>query len=103
MFARPFSLVLALLGVVYGSKIRELYGQKPVPLNPNDPSPGDPLFLTPLIEQGQIDLAKNLSRVGPIKGTNLPSYSGYFTVNKTIQSNLFFWFFPALVRNNIKT
>src|SRR5690606_25173397 len=25
------------------------------------------------------------------------SYSGFFTVNKTHNSNLFFWFFPALV------
>ncbi|CAF4438395.1 unnamed protein product, partial [Adineta steineri] len=24
-----------------------------------------------------------------------PSYSGYLTVNKTHQSNLFFWFFPS--------
>lgn len=25
----------------------------------------------------------------------LTSYSGYFTVNKTYDSNLFFWYFPA--------
>lgn len=25
----------------------------------------------------------------------IPSYAGYFTVNKTHKSNLFFWYFPA--------
>jgi vitellogenic carboxypeptidase-like protein len=42
--------------------------------------------------------AQNLSRVGPLKGTNIESYSGFFTVNKTTNSNMFFWFFPAQVR-----
>jgi hypothetical protein len=41
--------------------------------------------------------AQNLSRVGPLKGTNIESYSGFFTVNKTTNSNMFFWFFPAQV------
>lgn len=59
--------------------------------------PGEPLFLTPYIENGQIDLAKRLSRVGTLRGTNVPSFAGYFTVNKVTRSNMFFWFFPALV------
>jgi len=33
-----------------------------------------------------------------VKGVGeLPSYSGFFTVNETYGSNMFFWFFPAQV------
>ncbi|XP_036438855.1 probable serine carboxypeptidase CPVL [Colossoma macropomum] len=60
--------------------------------------PGKPLFLTPYLEQGKIDEAKKLSLVGPLPGANVKSYSGYLTVNKTYNSNLFFWFFPAQFR-----
>lgn len=35
--------------------------------------------------------------VSPFPGMSLKSYSGYLTVNKTYNSNLFFWFFPAQV------
>jgi vitellogenic carboxypeptidase-like protein len=62
--------------------------------------PGEPLFLTPLIEAGKIKEAQNASRVGPLKGAeNVTSFSGYLTVNKKFNSNLFFWFFPVEVRN----
>jgi vitellogenic carboxypeptidase-like protein len=64
------------------------------PIQPND-DPGEPLFLTPYIESGQIDQARNLSRVNLQPDYSYPSYSGYFTVNKTLESNIFFWFFPA--------
>lgn len=60
--------------------------------------PGKPLFLTPYIEQGKIEEAKKLSLVGPLPGANVKSYSGYLTVNKNYNSNLFFWFFPAQVK-----
>ncbi|XP_049336575.1 probable serine carboxypeptidase CPVL [Astyanax mexicanus] len=60
--------------------------------------PGKPLFLTPYLEQGKIEEAKKLSLVGPLPGANVKSYSGYLTVNKSYNSNLFFWFFPAQVR-----
>ncbi|KAJ9584275.1 hypothetical protein L9F63_021397, partial [Diploptera punctata] len=57
--------------------------------------PGDPLFLTPYIEAGKIKEAQQLSKVGPLKGAaNIKSYSGYLTVDKTYNSNLFFWYFP---------
>lgn len=35
--------------------------------------------------------------VAPFSGSNVESYAGYLTVNKTYNSNLFFWFFPAQV------
>ncbi|CAH1392266.1 unnamed protein product [Nezara viridula] len=55
---------------------------------------GDPLFLTPYIEEGRIQEGQEAARVSLPK-TNITSYSGYFTVNKTFNSNLFFWFFPS--------
>ncbi|XP_066441741.1 probable serine carboxypeptidase CPVL [Eleutherodactylus coqui] len=57
--------------------------------------PGEPLFLTPYLDSGKIDEARELSLVGKLPGSNVKSYSGYLTVNKTYDSNLFFWFFPA--------
>jgi len=57
--------------------------------------PGDPLFLTPYIEKGDIDHARQLAKVGPLNGTSEPSYAGFLTVNKTFNSNMFFWFFPS--------
>uniref|UniRef100_A0A4Q8K3H4 Carboxypeptidase n=1 Tax=Liphistius sp. SGP-2016 TaxID=1905180 RepID=A0A4Q8K3H4_9ARAC len=74
----------------------------PIPLPSNVPPEvyGDPLFLTPYIEAGQIDKARNLSQVGKLPNSPpLTSYSGFFTVNKQLGSNMFFWFFPALNKN----
>ncbi|KAI5106124.1 putative serine carboxypeptidase CPVL precursor, partial [Silurus meridionalis] len=62
------------------------------------PDPGKPLFLSPYLEQGKIDEARKLSLVGPLPGANVKSYSGYLTVNKSYNSNLFFWFFPAQIK-----
>ncbi|XP_075232371.1 venom serine carboxypeptidase-like [Lycorma delicatula] len=62
--------------------------------NNSDNNVGDPLYLTPLIETGRIKEAQKLSQVKPfIK--NVVSYSGFLTVNKQFESNLFFWFFPS--------
>ncbi|CAF1644633.1 unnamed protein product [Adineta ricciae] len=73
---------------------RRLASIRQTPLGPND-DPGQPLFLTPYIESGHIDQARNLSRVDLQPDYAYSSYSGYLTVNKTHESNLFFWFFPA--------
>ncbi|KAJ1100487.1 hypothetical protein NDU88_005572 [Pleurodeles waltl] len=64
---------------------------------PTREDPGKPLFLTPYLESGRIQEARELSLVGQLPGYNVKSYSGYLTVNKTYNSNLFFWFFPAQV------
>jgi hypothetical protein len=62
--------------------------------------PGEPLYLTPLIEAGKIKEAQTAAKVGPLKGAeNITSFSGYITVNNKFNSILFFWFFPAEVRN----
>uniref|UniRef100_A0A8D0B6T3 Probable serine carboxypeptidase CPVL n=2 Tax=Salvator merianae TaxID=96440 RepID=A0A8D0B6T3_SALMN len=65
---------------------------------PSGGDPGQPLFLTPYIESGRTEEGRQLSLVGPLPGANVKSYSGYLTVNKTHNSNLFFWFFPAQVQ-----
>lgn len=58
---------------------------------------GEPLYLTPLIKKGQLNKAKTMSRVGSLGSVkNVPSYSGFLTVNASFGSNLFFWFFPAM-------
>lgn len=60
--------------------------------HPEDP--GEPLFLTPLIESGRIEEAQKLSSVPSFAG-NVTSHAGYVTVNKKYDSNLFFWFFKS--------
>ncbi|KAJ4443403.1 hypothetical protein ANN_05071 [Periplaneta americana] len=57
---------------------------------------GSPLILTPYVQSGKVEEAQNLSAVrgGPFSD-DIPSYSGYFTVNENFNSNMFFWFFPA--------
>lgn len=63
---------------------------------------GSRLILTPYIENGKIEEARALSAVsgGPIP-EDIPSHSGFFTVNKQYNSSLFFWFFPAEVSNSL--
>nr|CAD7574031.1 unnamed protein product [Timema californicum] len=56
---------------------------------------GEVLLLTPYLEEGRVEEARNLSRVNLEPYSDIASYSGFFTVNKQFNSNLFFWFFPA--------
>lgn len=55
---------------------------------------GEPLFLTPFIDAGKIKEARSLSHVS-LGHRHGHSFSGFLTVNKEYNSNLFFWFFPA--------
>lgn len=98
------------------------------PLQSSDPS-GDPLFLTPLIEDGKIAqglfplvirshndfflisqlynneftvcvlsiIARAQSLVTDLPGFIVYSHTGYITVNKQYNSNLYFWFILAEV------
>lgn len=56
-------------------------------------NPGNPLFLTPLIANGDLSKAMELSRVSGFEPVE--SYSGFITVDAAHNSNIFFWFFPA--------
>ncbi|CAH0396239.1 unnamed protein product [Bemisia tabaci] len=51
------------------------------------------LFLTPLIEAGQIEKAQHLSEVSLVR--DIKSFAGYLTVNSTSGANLFFWLFKS--------
>jgi vitellogenic carboxypeptidase-like protein len=53
--------------------------------------PSDPLILTQYLNDPAT--ARKLSEVHDIG--SYPSYAGYFTVNATYGSNMFFWYFPA--------
>lgn len=63
----------------------------------NEVGADERLFLTPLIESGNIEEARNKASVQHKDMFNIKSYSGYLTVNKQYNSNTFFWFFPAEV------
>lgn len=63
----------------------------------DDGDPGQPLLLTTYIENGDIDKARQLAQVDH-KDIKIPNYAGYFTVNKTYNSNLFFWYFPSATK-----
>ncbi|XP_023012513.2 venom serine carboxypeptidase [Leptinotarsa decemlineata] len=69
------------------------YGE--IKQQPVTDDPGVPLFLTPLIEQNKIKEAKTASSIHFNGFKNMECYSGYFTVDKVFDSNLFFWFFPS--------
>lgn len=72
----------------------KLQAPAPAPITPNSEDVGEPLLLTPLIKSKDIERARNLSAVEPLlDGSHIVSNSGYFTVNETYNSNLFFWFF----------
>jgi vitellogenic carboxypeptidase-like protein len=53
--------------------------------------------LSPLLRAG-LDV-RGPSKVGPLPGINATSYSGFFQVNATSGSSLFFWHWPALSGN----
>lgn len=65
--------------------------------NPEEMSADDVLFITPLLESGKDvkEIQKMASTDGVDELKSFPGYSGFFTVNKTFNSNLFFWYFPA--------
>lgn len=55
----------------------------------------EPLILSDFIARGDFSSARNLSLVRHREMEWLTSYSGYFTINKQLNSNMFFWYFPA--------
>ncbi|XP_069853330.1 probable serine carboxypeptidase CPVL [Dipodomys merriami] len=93
-------VLLLLLMVILGDGLfRSMYRSAQVSVPPMGNS-GRPLYLTPYIESEMIKEGKRLSLVIPFQGIKVKSFSGYITVNKTYNSNLFFWFFPAQIEPN---
>ncbi|CAH2104272.1 unnamed protein product [Euphydryas editha] len=57
---------------------------------------GEPLLLTPLIEEKKIEEARRAAYVDPDSVLpGMDSYAGYLTVNKEYNANLWFWYFPV--------
>lgn len=73
----------------------EIFGDEFVVCEVPSVDNGTALILTPYIEKGQILEAREASRVNPDVFLGVESYSGFFTVNKTYDSNIFFWYFPV--------
>ncbi|KAL3279163.1 hypothetical protein HHI36_016677 [Cryptolaemus montrouzieri] len=55
----------------------------------------DPLYLTPFIEEGFLEEARGAAKVISPPFNSINSYSGFITVNKTFDKNMFIWFFPS--------
>ncbi|XP_053688751.1 venom serine carboxypeptidase [Sabethes cyaneus] len=92
-----FSLLLA--GTAYGrlfvNPYPSLQGVRRLNFG-DDKDFGQPLFLTPFIKNGSTEAGRQAAKV--VNGSfpsDVESYSGYFTVNETYNSNLFFWYFAA--------
>ncbi|XP_063389058.1 venom serine carboxypeptidase-like [Cydia fagiglandana] len=73
-----------------------VYGDPEVRLQDGDSGPGEPLFLTPLLERGDVAEARRLARVPLFHDLHVESYAGFFTVDKTYDSNHYFWYFPSM-------
>ena len=56
---------------------------------------GEPAFLTPLLEAGKLEQARQRSKVHLIEWPQMESYAGFFKVNEVYNSHLYFWFFPS--------
>ena len=54
---------------------------------------GEPLYLTPYIERGQVEEGRSAAAVKelPGAGSNHGGFSGFLTVNASSGSNSFFW------------
>ncbi|XP_043287646.1 venom serine carboxypeptidase-like [Venturia canescens] len=60
-------------------------------------SAGKPLYVLSWLRNyyGHPECAQIKAKVSHPQLPDIPSYAGYFTVNKNLGSNLFFWYFPA--------
>ncbi|CAF3773996.1 unnamed protein product [Rotaria sp. Silwood1] len=97
MLQKIFAILLLIVvfnGNVQGQFRRLLYPNGKHSIVKSNDDPGEPLFLTLYIEQGKIEEARRLSSV-ELPPFKRQSFSGYLTVNKEYNSNMFFWFFPA--------
>uniref|UniRef100_A0A6P7GKH8 Carboxypeptidase n=1 Tax=Diabrotica virgifera virgifera TaxID=50390 RepID=A0A6P7GKH8_DIAVI len=71
---------------------KDFYGKLDANIRVGDA--GEPLILTDLIKNGDIIWAKGKAKVTDFL-PEVSSYAGYFRVDETYNSNLFFWFFPS--------
>lgn len=88
-----FFLLLVLHDMVSVNVFLQMYPKSTAFSDSGDP--GQPLHLTPYLEDGKIEEARNLARVDFPGFPKIKSYAGFFTVDKKYNSNQFFWYFPA--------
>ncbi|KAL0808583.1 hypothetical protein ABMA28_013025 [Loxostege sticticalis] len=56
---------------------------------------GTALMLSPFVENGLLEEGRKAAEVDPSLFLGVKFYTGYFTVDKTYDSNTFFWYFPV--------
>jgi len=89
-----FSILIS-LGLGYRPLKPQIHNRMPL-----EQIKSQPLYLTPYIESGNIEEGRRLAEVtGKLDGLGVgeqpESYSGFLTVDKNHDSNMFFWFIPA--------
>ncbi|BFZ04925.1 hypothetical protein BsWGS_07966 [Bradybaena similaris] len=74
-----------------------VFATSSIPSTSND----DSLFLTPLLDKGDVRRAEERSRVGLDEFVFMPhSHAGFITVDKQLGNHLFFWHFPSRLNNS---
>ncbi|GBP23881.1 Venom serine carboxypeptidase [Eumeta japonica] len=58
---------------------------------------GEPLILTPFLNNGSISTAQKLSSVYLTEEFGIESHAGFFTVNEQYGSHHYFWYFPPIL------
>lgn len=59
-----------------------------------------PLLITPLLESGKdVTEIQKMAAIDLPDLKEFPGFSGFITVNKTTNSNMFFWYFPAAAQS----
>ncbi|XP_028029309.1 vitellogenic carboxypeptidase-like [Bombyx mandarina] len=96
--AVPCVLFFSTLFPLNGAKFPNVYPRVKLDARPND-SAGDPLMLTPFLKNESIALAQELSRVSLTETLGIESHAGFFTVDEKFNSNMYFWYFPPLSKN----
>ncbi|KAL4712805.1 hypothetical protein ACJJTC_011875 [Scirpophaga incertulas] len=77
--------------------IQKTYNIRSRPVARSDIDVGPPLILTSYIEQNKLAEAREAAAVdSKYLLPGIDSYSGYFTVNKQYNANLWFWYFPVM-------
>merc|ERR1712241_1266978 len=89
-----FSILIG-LGLGYRPLKPQIHNRMPL-----EQIKSQPLYLTPYIESGNVEEGRRLAEVtGKLDGLGVgeqpESYSGFLTVDKNYDSNMFFWFVPA--------
>lgn len=96
MFSSPITIILA-VSVISFTQAAFPNVYKPIQTLEilHDEDVGEPLIITPYLENGKIEEARAASLVTIEEFASVPSYTGFFTVDKLYNSNLFFWFIPS--------